>query len=154
MAQHIRTGFFLSHSHKAQVRLFRAGSHLLLKKTLQTVFLSTRASFTWPSRSHSHSVQHQPTQRSPKRLEQTGFLLRKKGKRRKRHPPSNTVYVERPPFDDIAFGTEGKDTVIGGTVQPPRELGRVGELQVFPGEKKLNKTNKMIQSTAYIVTAN
>lgn len=41
----------------------------------------------------------------------------------------------------------GKDTVIGGTVLPPRELGRIGELQVFQENEKTK--NRMIQSTAY-----
>lgn len=35
--------------------------------------------------------------------------------------------------------------MVSGTVLPPRELGRVGELQVFPGDvKKQNKQNDPI----------
>lgn len=90
--QHIRTGFFSSHSHKA--RRIRAGSHLLIKKLYSLSFHMCSFHLVLQL-ALSHSSQHQPTQQSPVRVERTGFLLRTKGERRKRHPPSNTVYEER-----------------------------------------------------------
>lgn len=146
-AQHIRTGFFFSHSHKA--RLIRAGSHLLIKKLYSLSFHMCSFHLVFQL-ALSHSVQHQPTQQSPVRVERTGLLLRTKGEKRKRHPPSNTVYEERPLFDDIAFtlGTEWNDTVIGGTVLPPKELGRVGWTAGVSRRCIKHKKTKMIQSTA------
>lgn len=110
MAPYIRTGFFLSHSHKAQVRLVRAGVTAAWK-TSQS-FLPHKLLSLCPTSTHSKISKETRADRIS--------IPERGGEEREKHPPSNTAVVERPLFDDNAFtlGTEGKRQ-IDGTVLPP-----------------------------------
>lgn len=140
--------FLLSHSHKLQVRLVRAGSHCCLEN-LQSFSPHMLLSLGPRTLTLSNINPLNDLQRQ----EQTGFLLHKKGEEKETPTVEHSGRGEAALWWQCIYTWDGaKDTVIGGTVLPPRQLGRVGELQEFPGEEKQTKWSN--QQHTGIITVN
>lgn len=137
--------FLLSHSHKLQVRLVRAGSHCCLEN-LQSFSPHMLLSLGPRTLTLSNINALNDLQREKSR--QDFYSIKRV--RRKKHPPSKKVVVERPLFDDNAFtlGTERKIPWSAGLCWLPDNWEELVNCRSFQGRKnKQNDRTNSIQAS-------